>query len=149
MPTKTEAISAILKARTHADLASLYNIEMECQVNVLQGTGEPVGGEYMGRKWRGWTDGLTTWKPFRIPYNAATNPEYNDSEINFDLDIHVEAIGMTGWNWLRRESRWVAFDFDAISGHSEAHAKKLDPAQIDEIIERHVARGEVVERLRI
>ena len=80
MPTKTEAISRFLKAKTHGDLANLYSYNMECQVNVAQDGGERAEGEFSGRKWLGWTDNLTTWKPFRIPRNAATNPEYQDSE---------------------------------------------------------------------
>jgi hypothetical protein len=27
-------------------------------------------------------------------------------------------IGMTGWDWQEKKSRWVGFDFDAITGHA-------------------------------
>jgi len=134
MPTRSEAIKRFLLAKTQEDLAALYSIGMECQVNVGQDGGEKMQGDYMGRKWTGWTDGLTTWKPFRIPWNAATNPEYNDSEINYDLEQHAEGIGMTGWSWSLRESHWVGFDFDAITGHSDKHSKKLTPEQIQTLI---------------
>lgn len=133
MPTKTEAIKRFLAAKTHPDLANLYHYGMECQVNVAQDGGDRVEGDFQGRKWRGWTDGLTTWKPFRIPRNAGTNPEYEDTEINFDFAEHVEAVGMTGWDWLRKVSKWVAFDFDAIIGHSDKHSKKLTEEQLAEI----------------
>jgi len=133
MPTKTEAIARFLNHSTHSDLANLYHYGMECQVNVAQDNGERINGDYRGRKWNGWTDGITTWKSFRIPWNAMSEPEFNDTEIKFDLAEHVEAIGMTGWNWEKRLSEWVAFDFDAITGHSDKHGKKLTSEELHEI----------------
>lgn len=135
MPTRTEAISNLLGATTHRDLATLYNHDMECQVNVSQDSGERIDGEYRGIKWQGFTDGITTWKPFRIPYNANSEPNYEDKRITFDLEIHSEAIGMTGWDWKARVSKWVAYDFDAIVGHSDSHQKKLTKAELDEVLE--------------
>jgi len=132
-PMKTDAISKFLGVKAPEDLAALYDFNMECQVNVAQDGGDRVENEYRGRKWHGWTDGLSTWKSFRIPYKAATDPEYEDKPLSWDLAQHAEAIGMTGWDWQNLRSRWVAFDFDAISGHSEAHAKKLTSAQLDAI----------------
>ena len=123
-PTKTEAIKNFLILKAPPDLADLYNHDMECQVNVDPDGGERISGEYKGSPWVGWSDGLTTWKAFRIPYKAATNPEYTDTEMKFDLK-HAQAIGMTGWDWKSQESLWVAFDFDAIIGHAEGHQKKL------------------------
>lgn len=118
-PTKTEAIKRFLQSSTHHDLAELYNHDMECQVNVAQDGGDRIGGEYKGKIWNGWSDGLTTWKPLRIPYNADTVPDYEDKIINFDLALHVDAIGMTGWDWKNQVSKWVAFDFDSILGHTK------------------------------
>jgi hypothetical protein len=133
MPTKSEAIKNVLVARTHVDLANLYSLAMECQVNVAQDGGERVEGDYSGRKWHGWTDGLTTWKSFRIPFKASTDPEYTDNEIKFDLADHAEAIGMTGWDWQNRVSRWIAFDFDSIIGHSDKHSSKLTNDELDAV----------------
>jgi hypothetical protein len=135
MVNKTDAIKRFLLASTHSDLANLYGYGMECQVNVAQDGGQRIEGEFQGRKWRGWTDGLTTWKPFRIPRNAATFPEYSDSPMAFDLAEHVEAIGMTGWNWQEKVSKWVAFDFDALIGHSEKTKKKLTEDQLQAVKE--------------
>lgn len=118
MPTKSEAIRLFLLNKTHKDLSNLYSINMECQVNVSQDGGTRTEGDFKGRKWHGWTDSLTTWKSFRIPYKANTDPEYDDTEIKFDLAAHVEAIGMTGWDWKNRCSKWVAYDFDSILGHT-------------------------------
>ena len=135
MPTKSNAIKNFLNQMTHKDLANLYSINMECQVNVAQDGGERVDGEFKGRKWLGWTDGATTWKPFRIPYKAYSEPEYTDTEIRFDLAEHAEGIGMTGWDWKNLCSKWVAFDFDAIVGHSEKHSSKLTNVELEEIRE--------------
>lgn len=134
MVRQVEAISRFLIASTHGDLAELYNENMEVQVNVAKGTGERVEGEYLGKKWSGWSDGLETWKPIRIPYNANDVPDYDlTKELAFNLEIHVEGIGMTGWDWKNRVSKWVAFDFDAIVGHSDKHNKKLTENELKTI----------------
>ena len=104
-PTKTEAIHNFLTARTHADLACLYNFNMEVQVNVAQDGGDRVTGDFKGKQWHAWTDGMTNWKPFRIPFKANTHPEYEDREMTFDLAAHADGIGMTGWDWKNRLSR--------------------------------------------
>lgn len=121
-PTPTEALRSFLNQRTHPDLACMYSYGMEVQVNVAQDDGEQIQqtSGYTGRIWSGYTDGLTTWKSFRIPWNAATEPEYNEEnrEMRFDLAAHAEGVGMTGWDWRNKTSKWVAFDFDSIIGHS-------------------------------
>jgi len=119
MITKTQAIKNYLTAFTKADLAILYDYNMEVQVNVAQDNGEQVNGEYKGRMWRGFTDGLSTWKSFRIPWNAATDPNYEDSQLKWSLKDHAEAIGMTGWDWKNKVSKWIALDFDSIIGHND------------------------------
>jgi hypothetical protein len=129
---KTEAIKIFLTAFTQPDLASMYNHDMEVQVNVAQDNGERVEGEYEGAKWLGYSDGINTWKSFRIPRNASTVPEYTDHPLTFDCK-HIEGIGMTGWDWVKRCSRWVAFDFDAITGHSEAHQNKLTADELKKV----------------
>jgi hypothetical protein len=133
MPTRTEAISRFLKAKTHPDLANLYNYNMECQINVAQDGGSRIEGEFQGRKWLGWSDGISTWKPFRIPRNASSTPEYQDSEMSFNFEEHVEAIGMTGWNWVDTCSEWVAFDFDALLGHQNKSSKKLTEEELKQV----------------
>lgn len=132
---KTEAIKNFLVKRTHADLASLYNHDMECQVNVAADGGERIEGEeFRGKKRFSYSDGLgNVWKSFRIPYNAATVPEYEDRELTYNLADHVESIGLTGWDWKQQISRWVAFDFDAIVGHSTTHTSKLSAEELSRI----------------
>jgi len=131
MVTRTEAIERFLSAKTHQDLSSLYNYSMEVQVNVAQDGGDRTGGEYLGKRWVGWSDGFQVWKSFRIPFNANTEPSYKDSELKFNFEEHVEGIGMTGWDWENQVSKWVAYDFDAIVGHSEKHTKKLSEAELE------------------
>lgn len=133
MPTRREAIKAFLIAKSPSDLGALYTYDQEVQVNVAQDNGERIEGEYEGHKWLGWTDGVTTWKSFRIPFNANSNPNYVDSNIKFDIAQHAEGIGMTGWNWVSRKSLWVAYDFDAICGHSSKHLAKLSDTQLVEV----------------
>lgn len=130
---RTDSIKKFLMARSHLDLAMMYSANMECQVNVAQDGGDKIKGEFRGRTWQGWTDGITTWKALRIPHNANTEPVYVDRDMSFDLAAHAEAIGMTGWDWVNKRSLWVAFDFDAIVGHSEKHKKGLSVEQLEEI----------------
>jgi hypothetical protein len=135
-PTKTEAIKAFLTAFAPADLASLYNYNMELQIIVGKDGGERIQGDFKGRAWLAYTDGIQTWKPIRIPVNANTDPHFEDSAMTYDLTEHAEGIGMTGWDWCNKVSRWVAFDFDAITGHSEKHQKKLTDVELQTIRDR-------------
>lgn len=111
--------------RAPSDLAELYNESMEVQVTVAKDGGDRTEGDFKGRMWHGYTDGMQIWKPIRIPRNANTVPEYEPTPMTYDLAAHAEGVGMTGWDWRHQSSRWVAFDFDAVVGHSEKHSKKL------------------------
>ena len=113
---KTEAITKFLYSQPYK-MCRLYTPEMEVQVNVARGDGEPITDIHEGVRWQGFTDGSQTWKHFRIPWNASKDPQYIDKDINFDISVHAEAIGMTGWNWYRKQSLWVGFDFDSIINH--------------------------------
>jgi hypothetical protein len=132
-PTRTEAIKKFLTANTHEDLAGMYHHDMEVQVNVAQDGGERVTKDFKGRQYQAYTDHVQTWKAMRIPYKDNSDPEYTDVPMSFDLSAHVEGIGMTGWDWVKRVSRWVAYDFDAIIGHSDKHLAKLTPAELEAV----------------
>jgi hypothetical protein len=134
--TRTEAIKRFLNHRTHADLAGLYNPNMEVQVNAAKDDGERITGEFKGRKWQGYSDGVQTWKSFRVPWKANSEPEYNDSKMSWDLDAHAEGIGLTGWDWKNKNSIFVAYDFDAIVGHSEKHLAKLTNEELAEVLDK-------------
>ena len=99
-PTKTVAVKNFLTASTHSDLASLYHLGMEVQINVAQDGGERISTEgFQGRIWHSYSDGIQNWFSFRIPHKAFSKPEYIDAEIKYDLAEHAEGIGLTGWNW--------------------------------------------------
>lgn len=115
---KTEAIKKFLLDHPF-HMGHLYTPDMEVQVNVHKGNGEPISGTFNGYKWNGFTDSITTWKHFRIPWKAKDDPEYTDSEIKFDISKYAEAIGMTGWDWKNKRSHWVGFDFDSLIGHKQ------------------------------
>lgn len=130
MLRRTEAIKNFLIKNTHQDLAALYDAGLEVQVNVAQDGFQRV--EVGDRKFA-FTDGLTTWNSFRLPAKAMSDPVDNDGFVKFDFDAHVEGIGCTGWDWKKKVSRWVTFDFDAMLGHSDAHTKKLSEHEMMEV----------------
>lgn len=127
--TQTEAIKRMLTAYTWPDLAALYNEGMEVQVEAATDSGEIVEGtaEKDGKviTWRGWTDGVETWKSLRIPYNASTSPTYEERDLGWNIARHAQGIGLTGWDFKNKVSKWVGFDFDAMIGHSQSHDKRL------------------------
>ncbi len=123
MSTKfiTQAIIDFLKGRRPEhpgqdllDLYLKYGTNLETQVNVAAGPrGEPVDG-----KRATWTDGINEWWNIRIPKNAYDNPKFKDYRLLWPLEEHAEGIGTTGWDWKERCSRWLGFDFDALTGHA-------------------------------
>lgn len=131
---KSEAIKLYLGKNTHPDLAELYTPDMEVQLNVAKGSGERIeAGNFLGKPWPEYTDGAETWKNFRIPYQAMSDPKDNDNELLFNIEKHTEGIGLTGWDWRNKLSRYVAFDFDAMLGHSDKHSKKLSDKELLDI----------------
>lgn len=91
----------------------MYSPSMEVQVKVRSSNGKPVEG-----KRNTWVrDGQEFWN-IRCPKGAMSEPTWRDYELNWSLSEHAEAVGMTGWDWENRCSRWVCFDFDAITGHA-------------------------------
>lgn len=122
MSTVTQAIRRFLASQRTwhpgADLIDKYlqwgPENLETQVNAAADGGEPVEGRR-----HTWTDGNLTWFNIRVPKNANTKPEFNDYEMRWPLELHAEGIGCTGWDWVHLRSRWVGFDFDAITGHAK------------------------------
>jgi len=137
MPTAMSSVTDFLAAKLRK--ASLngpdllqrflkYGCDMEVQVNVAAGDGEPVAN-----KRSTYTDGLNHWFSYRITRNADSVPEFRDYKIDFPLDLHCEGIGSTGWDWKERRSRWVGFDFDSIVGHAAGVGVSKD--QLDKVRE--------------
>lgn len=137
MVMKSDAIKNFLNMFTKLELAQLYDKGMEVQVNVGQTGGTPISGEFEGHRWRGWQNPDTgeTWKSFRIPFGAKSDPVDNDGELKFDLAKYAEGIGMTGWSWITKKSIYVAYDFDAMTGHSDKHTKKLTDQELNVVKE--------------
>jgi hypothetical protein len=134
---KIEAIQKFLKFQT-SPLTKLYNPNMEIQVNVAKDSGKRIKGTFQGKTWRGFQDPVTNeiWKSFRIPWNSNGNAEYIDTELKFDLASHVEGIGMTGWDWVNKQSLWVGYDFDSVTNHKEGMTN-------EELEELKIKTGEV------
>lgn len=133
--TRSAAIKKILSTSNATDLFDLYCVDMECQVLVAQGDGHILSREYKGPTHLRYTNDRETWYSFRIPKNAMSEPVYVDGPMTFDLAAHVEAIGMTGWNWAEKKSIFVAYDFDSIIDHKEG----LHLSELEEIKERAMA----------
>ena len=114
LPINTEYPNGPKQApANNADILRLYSPDMEVQVNVVAGDGQPIEG----RKNTWEHDGQEYWH-IRCPKGAMDNPNWQDYHLRWSLIEHAEAVGMTGWDWANRRSRWVAFDFDAITGHA-------------------------------
>lgn len=95
------------------DILKYFNLNMEVQVNVSASGAEPVEGRR-----NTWTkDGNTFWH-IRVPKNAMSDPQWQDYALEWSMVHHADAIGMTGWDWVNRNSIFVAYDFDAITGHA-------------------------------
>ena len=107
-------------------VAQMYTEEMEVQVNVAKDEGMAWHKNHKFGVSRGWEDPITgeVWKPFRIPHKADTEPEYRDTELGYELSVHAEAIGMTGWNWVKKTSQWIVFDFDSLVNHASGITQK-------------------------
>jgi len=87
---------------------------METQVNV-----HPGDGTLSTDARNVYTNGTVQWFNFRVPKKAMSVPEHNDWKIKWPLELYADGIGMTGWDWEHRISRWVAYDFDNITEHAK------------------------------
>lgn len=132
-PLISEVVKNFLILHTLPDLAKLYNSNMEVQIIVKQLHGEKIEKGFTGKINSSYTDNLQKWFPIRIPRNADSEPENNDREMTYDLEQFCLGIGMTGWDYINRESCWTCYDFDSIIGHSERHANKLTPSELYEL----------------
>lgn len=114
----SEVIQNFLNARreTHNDptLLDRWHWGMETQINVSAKGGEPVEDRR-----NTYTNGDYEWWNIRVPKQAMSDPVWKDYHLNFPLEFHAEGIGMTGWEGMERVSKFVGFDFDAITGHAK------------------------------
>jgi hypothetical protein len=137
MATVTQALAGFFSnaRQTHngPDLLDRWTPDLETQVYVSAIGGEPVA-ESKGT----YSDGINKWWNIRIPKGANTNtPVWDDYELTWPIEEYAEAIGCTGWDYRNRCSRWVAYDFDAITGHapgigvSETELERIKQAAAD------------------
>jgi len=127
---QTQAISEFLE--TQSCKVDVYHPSMEVQVNVLPGPDRVKSKE---RRTPQYTDGDEVWSAFRIPFGGSgidAEPHYRDKMMDWSFDKYVEAIGLTGWDWQNRLSRWVGFDFDSVTNH----AKGLTDVELDDLRHR-------------
>ena len=110
-------------------LVKAWHPDLETQVNVSAKGGKPVDG-----KRNTYGNGFYEWWNIRIPRQADSEPMWEDRPLNWPLMDHVEAIGTTWWNWKRRRSERVAFDFDLITQH--APGVGVTQQQLEEIKQR-------------
>ena len=116
-PFVTAAIEKFLqhtKNQYNEDLVTRYSRAMEVQVNV-----HPGDGTLSEDARNVFTNGTLSWFNFRVPRKAMSDPEHNDWKIKWPLESYADGIGMTGWDWDKRVSRWVAYDFDNITEHAK------------------------------
>jgi hypothetical protein len=118
MLTKHEVVEKFLFGTT---LGHLYHEGLECFVKVEQGLGEKVSNG------KGFSDGTEQWYDFRL-----NNPAIAKTKVGYDFHKRVESIGLSGWNYLTKQTEWCGFDFDSITGHK----KGLSVQELDSIIER-------------
>lgn len=128
---KIPAVLAFLAEHAEPWHAALVNEGSEIQVKAAPDGGEPVAGEYAGKKWKGFRgpDGKV-WKDMRVPWNANDTPEYTDAPMKWDLAEHALGIGASGWNWKTLKSEWFYYDFDSVTNHAE---NNLTDAEMESI----------------
>ena len=148
---QTEVIQNFLRnleVNFASDLTDRYNFEMEVQVNVDPTLGELVHNDSHSSVWERNDSyyGVFRYWHVRIPKNAKGHvtqrypdgqPYYEDRPLAYPLHLVAQDIGMTGWNWVKKRSLWVGFDFDSISGH--APGVGLTDDELDRIRESAIA----------
>lgn len=109
-------------------LIGKWHKELETQVYVTPGTDD----QKHDTRPNCWKDKHHTWHQIRIPRNANSEPTFSDYTPKFPLSEYVESVGTTWWNWVRRESEAVVYDFDSIVGHKAGLSKAI----LNKIIEK-------------
>ena len=129
-PTLRQAIARFLDNRK-ADspfLLERYTTSLETQVMTTK-EGKPTDnpGEY--------TDGQQTWKDKRWPYQAGSDPTYNDPPLEFSPADKVDRIGTTWWDFENHRSVAVGIDIDYEEGHAST-TNTNDDVTLAEIVEK-------------
>jgi hypothetical protein len=113
--------------------------KLETQINCHK-TGNKISGTNK------FEDNGEVFGPHRWPYNAKSEPEYNDPPIQYIIDTRLKAIGTTWWDWKNRQSIGLGFDFDSI--HSHAKGVGIDDEELDKISNIDIPWLEVIRSTR-
>lgn len=92
-------------------LLDRYTVDLETQIMTSR-DGEP--GEDTGD----YTADGETWRDKRWPYQAGSNPTFNDPPLTFDPSKRVERVGTTWWDFEQKKSIAVGIDIDYSEGHA-------------------------------
>jgi len=115
---RSKIVKSFLQKNAREHFVQRYDDTMQCHVL--------VGSDGGTRDGVVWSDGIETWYPFVI--NDAMS---NNKAVTYNFDKHVEGIGLTGWDYEAKCSRWVAFDFDSVIGHKSG----LQESELKEILD--------------
>lgn len=78
-------------------------------------------------------DSYIEHRNIRIPWKSNTsNPSWRDQAVNPDIAKRFAYFGTSGWNWKKKKSMWVGFDFDSVANHSEG----LEQAELGEVLRK-------------
>lgn len=91
---------------------------LETQINVQPGTDDEVVSYDDNGNPNAWEADGEKWANHRWPRDAATQPHYRDRPLTYSPSERVTRIGTTWFDWEQQQSIAVAFDIDAIAGHS-------------------------------
>jgi len=108
---RAEAVKLFLDSMAVPDLASLYTRDMECQV-LVKDHPDWLEGDGRGKLFRDPESGIAFYG-FRIQ-----DEEGADKEVKFPLEHYVRNVGLTGWDFKKKESIWVGIDFDIAEEHT-------------------------------
>lgn len=132
MTRTREAITNFLANRKEDSpfLLSRYNTSLESQIMTsTDGDKDEDTGKYVD------PDTGETWGNIRWPYQAGTDPTYNDPNITFSPAARVDRLGTTWWDFERKRSVAVGIDIDSIDGHA-ATTTTNNSQDIDNIVEK-------------
>jgi hypothetical protein len=135
--TIREGVDTFLKNRLEHSpfLIPLWSPELETQFMVYPGSNEADEADSDGDEESAiWTDGEQKWFSHRWPKNAWGDAHYKDKPLTFSPGVHIQAVGTTWWNYVQQRSVALAFDIDAVEGHSATTTTNTQE-QLDQFLE--------------
>ena len=121
-----------LHGHNNPDLLARWGVnphDLETQI-LCKKNGTPIeGGKFEA-------DG-EVFGPTRWPYDAMGEPNFSNPPIQYIIRNRMRCIGSTWWNWKKRCSVGLGFDFDSLLDHgegvgiSEHELKKIDAIETE------------------